>query len=149
MSTSSKPDSCAWLMPILTVKAVMASLDFYEKAFGFQRGVTIPDEHGTISYADMLYKGVQVVMMMPEGVWGGQSRTPASSAMESPVNLFVYCDNVDELCAQARQANAEIVSEPEDMFWGDRTCCIKDPDGHTWTFATHIADVDVEKMATK
>jgi uncharacterized glyoxalase superfamily protein PhnB len=149
MSTPSKPDSCPWLMPMLTVTDVMASLDFYEKAFGFTRGMTMPDEEGRISYADMLYKGMQVVMMMPEGAWGSQARTPVSSAVESPVGLYVYCDNVDELCKQAGSAHAEIVNEPETMFWGDRTSCIKDPDGHTWTFATHVADVDLEDMEAK
>jgi len=149
MNTSSKPDSCAWLMPMLTVRDVMASLDFYEKAFGFTRGMTMADDEGTTSYADMLYKGKQVVMMMSEGAWGSKSRAPVSSTIESPVSLYVYCDNVDELWKQAGAAQAAIVNEPEDMFWGDRTCCIKDPDGHIWTFATHITDVDLDNLNAK
>ncbi len=149
MTVPSKPDSCAWLMPMLTVRDVLASLDFYEKAFGFERGMTMPDEQGNIAYADMLYKGMQVVMMMPEGAWGSQTKAPASNGVDSPVNLYVYCDNVDVLCEQAQQAQASIINKPEDMFWGDRTSCIKDPDGHMWTFATHIADVELDNMAAK
>ena len=95
MSTSNKPENCPWLMPMLTVKDVLKSLDFYEQAFGFERGMTMPDEQGTLAYADMLYKGMQVIMMMPEGAWGNQTKTPATSTIESAVTLYVYCDDVD------------------------------------------------------
>ncbi len=149
MNAASKPESCQWLMPILTVKDVNASLDFYEKAFGFKPGLAMPDDNGTIAYADMQYKGTQVLMMMYEGAFGSTSRTPLNTAVESPVGLYVYCDNVDALYTQAVNAQAQVINAPEDMFWGDRTTCIKDPDGHTWTFATHIADVDLENDAKK
>jgi PhnB protein len=35
---------------------------------------------------------------------------------------------------------------PQDMFWGDRMCNLLDPDGHSWSFATNVADFDPSKV---
>jgi PhnB protein len=49
----------------------------------------------------------------------------------------VYCDDVDALCKRAEAAGATVESPPADMFWGDRTCTLVDPDGYKWCFGTH------------
>ena len=36
---------------------------------------------------------------------------------------------------------------PRDMFWGDRYASVKDPFGHSWTFATHVRDLSPEELA--
>ena len=48
--------------------------------------------------------------------------------------------------AQAKAAGAEILNEPEDMFWGDRTVMLRDPDGYKWMFATKVGEFDPSKM---
>ena len=35
------------------------------------------------------------------------------------------------------------------MFWGDRCGTVVDPDGYTWTVATHIANPTPEEMKKK
>ena len=42
-----KPDNMPWLTPYLTVKDAKASLAFYEQAFGFEPGMTLPAADGT------------------------------------------------------------------------------------------------------
>jgi len=53
---------------------------------------------------------------------------------------------VDAHFTRARSAGAEILAEPEDMFWGDRTYVAEDPEGHRWTFAQHVRDLLPEDM---
>jgi PhnB protein len=36
-----------------------------------------------------------------------------------------------------------------DMFWGDRTGTIVDPDGNTWMIATHKAEPTPQEMKKK
>jgi uncharacterized glyoxalase superfamily protein PhnB len=48
---------------------------------------------------------------------------------------------VDEHCDRARAAGAVITAEPEDQFYGDRTYRAVDPEGHSWSFSTHVRDV--------
>ena len=55
---------------------------------------------------------------------------------------MVIVDDVDAHYARAVAAGAEILAEPTDMEYGEREYTALDLDGHRWTFAQHIADVD-------
>jgi lactoylglutathione lyase len=46
------------------------------------------------------------------------------------VELCVYVDDVDQIYEQARRNKFEIVADPADMPWGERTAWIADPDGN-------------------
>jgi hypothetical protein len=71
-------------------------------------------------------------------VAAGAPREPAGAKDGAPpVSLYCYCDDVDAVAASARLAGARVVEEPADKFYGDRTCLLIDPDGHSWAFATH------------
>jgi len=142
-----KPEGAPWLIPMLTVKDVPESIKFYEKAFGFSAEMTMPDDNGKIVYASMNYKGQLLFMLMPEGAWESTALAPASNNVEPPVSLYVYCDDVDALYKQATASNARSKGEPEEMFWGDRTSCLKDPDGHNWTFATKVKECTAPETA--
>lgn len=61
--------------------------------------------------------------------------------------LIVFVDDVDGHFARAKAAGANIVSEPEDQFWGDRRYEALDPEGHLWSFHEHIRDVSREEMS--
>lgn len=48
---------------------------------------------------------------------------------------------MDTTIAKAVAIGAEVKSQPEDKFYGDRSGTLVDPFGHTWHIATHIEDV--------
>ena len=116
-----------------------AALDFYQRAFGFEkRGVsTAPD--GSILHAEMRWQEA-LILFGPEGAYCGESKAPVSSGIHPPVTLYVYCPDVDQLYARAIAAGAHGVMAPENTSWGDRMCQLTDPDGHTWCFATHLGE---------
>jgi len=140
MPKMAKDDTMPWISPAITVKDVEAGLKFYADAFSFEPAGSMQDDDGNTNYAHMLYKGQMVLMMMPEMSWGKNCRTPASTGVEAPIGLYVYCDDVDVLYQQAKQSGAKVVEEPVDMFWGDRLARLQDPDGYVWTFATKVAE---------
>lgn len=144
MTKQVKDDGMPWISPMLTVQDVDASLKFYAEAFGFEPGGTMPDDDGNTNYANMMYKGQMVLMMMPEKSWGNDAVTPNTSATPTPVSLYVYCDDVDARYAQAKKTGATVLEEPADMFWGDRLTRLQDPDGHVWSFAIKVADYQPE-----
>jgi len=148
MSKQAKDDAMPWISPMLTVKDVDASLKFYAEAFGFESGGSIQDEAGKTNYANMMYKGQMVLMMMPEQSWGSPAVAPNTSGTPSPVGLYVYCDDVDARYEQAKQAGAMVLEQPTDMFWGDRVTRLQDSDGHVWNFATKVFDYQPEGAAT-
>jgi uncharacterized glyoxalase superfamily protein PhnB len=47
--------------------------------------------------------------------------------------------------ARAAAAGAEIVQQPTDQFYGDRTYRARDPEGHVWTFAQTVRRVSREE----
>ncbi|MGF1642773.1 MAG: VOC family protein [Thiotrichales bacterium] len=135
-----KPDNARRIVPFLTVSAPGVSLAFYTSAFGFkpEHDEIITHPNGEIVHASMRYKGKTVVMFAPEGAWSHPAKTPKHTGQPCPVGLYVYCDNVDMLYETALRHGAIANEPPSDAFWGDRVARLDDPDGYTWTFATHV-----------
>jgi len=139
------PDNIAYLTPYLTVRDAEAMIDFYERAFGFVRSELMPGEDGKPVHVSMTYLGTETVMFAPENTQQ-PCRAPATSGVQVPINLYLYCEDVDSFIARAEKAGATIISKPEDMFWGDRIAQVEDPDGYRWTFATKVAEFDPAKI---
>ena len=110
----------------LAVANVGASMAFLERAFGFTRGVVLPDNDGQIRYAEMRH-GESAIMLVPKG--------DTNTASAGIAALYTYVNDVERAAEQARQAGAG-VSEPENRPWGDRTAVVTDPDGYRWVLAT-------------
>jgi uncharacterized glyoxalase superfamily protein PhnB len=121
-----------------------AALDWLAKAFGFELRMSMPGPDGGVMHAEMQVAD-SVVMMSPTSSTE-EWHSPKSLGGSVTQSLYVYVDDLDVHCARARGADAEILSEPEDMFWGDRTYVAKDLEGHRWTFAQHTRDVAPEDM---
>jgi uncharacterized glyoxalase superfamily protein PhnB len=131
------------LMPYLFYRDLRAALEWLAKAFGFETLMTLPGPDGQIVHAEMRFRDA-VIMMGPASEERG-----ARSPRELPgVNqsLYLYVDDVDAHFRRAREAGARIMSEPDDMFWGDRMYYAQDCEGHHWNFAQHVRDVAPEDM---
>lgn len=130
----------AWTVTCLTVKDIVKAMDFYEKAFGFEKGLTLPGPDGKIMHGNMRYQGKVVLMLAQEGHCDAKS--PATAHREPSSGVYVYHHDTDALYLRAVKAGAEVVRPPQDMFWGDRVTNLKDPDGYNWMFGTHLRDFD-------
>ena len=127
-----------WISPYLIVKDVDAAVTRYAQAFEFQpTDEIIKDDTGKTVHAKMEYKS-GVVMMGAEGAFGKSILAPISQNITSPVGIYVYCQDVDQLFQRATELGMVVTQELEDMFWGDRMCAFTDPDGHRWSFATQV-----------
>lgn len=110
----------------LAVANVAASMEFLERAFGFARGVTLPDPDGQLRYAEVRH-GSSVLMLVRKG-----DDTSPTGGMPA---LYAYVPDVDRALVQARDAGAG-VTDAEERPWGDRVAAITDPDGYRWVLAT-------------
>jgi uncharacterized glyoxalase superfamily protein PhnB len=110
----------------LAVADVGAAMEFLERAFGFARGVVLPDGDGALRYAEMRH-GDSVVMLIRKG--------DAVTASGGAAALYTYVTDVDRVVAQAREAGGG-VGDVEDKPWGDRVAVVTDPDGYRWVLAT-------------
>ena len=130
------PPGTTWMSPYITVSDVEKASDFYQAAFTFEKTNLMPGEDGSIVHGEMKYKD-QLIMLGKAGAYGGITQSPAMSGTESPMNLYLYCANVDEFYKKAVAAGAKSLAAPEDMFWGDRMCRLQDSEGYLWCFATY------------
>jgi len=136
-----KPHDIPGLFPYLTVRDAGKAIDFYKEAFGFQlRSEPAKDEQGTIQHAEMKFGDDVIVMFASEGAFGSTRTAPASQGISPSLVIYIYCTDVDNLHKKAVAHGAKSTIQPNDGFWGDRFCCLVDPDGHEWMFATNIAD---------
>jgi uncharacterized glyoxalase superfamily protein PhnB len=126
------------ISPYLTVRNVTEAVQFYEKAFRFKVSEIKSDEDEIGLHAEMSYKG-QLIMCGKEGAYGSSLKAPATSGVESPITLCLYCDDVDTFYRNALAQGAKSISAPENMFWGYRICRLQDPDAYTWCFMTPMA----------
>ena len=137
-----KAKGMGWLSPHMIVTNVKTSLKFYEEAFGFKTHLSLPDKEGNIIHGEMLHK--DVVMMLGLESESEGTKSPKSLG-GTPVRFYLYVDNIEQQFERARAAGAQVETELEDQFWGDRTCVFICPEGHHWTFAQNVADFDPSK----
>ena len=132
------PQGYHTVTPNIVVPDAAKALDFYKKAFDAEETLRMPGPDGRIIHAEMRI-GDSVIMLMDEMPEMG-SKSPLSLG-GSPVNFYVYVQDVDSAWERAVNAGAKVVMPLGDMFWGDRTGRLHDPFGHSWSLAQHVADL--------
>lgn len=119
-----------------------AATEWLADAFGFELTMAIEDPQGDPlnSHYEMSCEGRGRVMI--GGEWSERMCSPQSANAKNTQRVHVYLDDdVDAHCEHARQAGAEIVAEPSDQFYGDRTYRVLDCEGHEWSFAQQVRNV--------
>jgi len=134
------------IMPFLYIAGAASAVEFYQRVFGASVLMREQEPSGIVSHA-MLKMGDTTVMLsdptsadVKENDTHGLSRTPHSYG-GSPVHLYIYVADVDEVVKRAIGAGAKVIDQVEDRDWGDRCGGIEDPYGHVWWVGTPIKDV--------
>lgn len=126
-----------------------AALAWLERAFGFEITMAIegPPEAPQMCHYEMSAGGQGRIMI--GGQWDERVRSPKGvGGVNTQVVHVLLEGDLDGHCERARAAGAQIIGEPTEQFYGDRTYRAADVEGHWWTFAVHVRDVsrsDAEK----
>jgi PhnB protein len=131
------------VMPYLHYEDSDAALEFLVNAFGFTEKVRMTGDDGRVNHAEVQMNDGVIMFGTPPGDY----KNPAKLGGKTQ-SIYVYVDDVDMHYERAKQADAKIVREPEDQFYGDRNYGVEDPEGHEWYFGTHVRDVSPEEMQT-
>lgn len=140
------PEGASVVIPRLFCRDPAALLEFCVTVLGATERVRRPDADGKVAHALIT---IGPAMVMIESEWPGISSRAPSTDGSSPVVLYVYVENVDEVVSRALIAGARILQPLTDQFWGDRTAWIADPSGHVWTFATRIEETTEEERQAR
>jgi uncharacterized glyoxalase superfamily protein PhnB len=132
------------IVPMIAYEDTAAALDWLALAFGFNEReasrYTEPD--GTITHAEMELGGGVIMLATPTPDYQSPKHHAEVceharkwSAVPYVIDgLHVQVDDVDAHFRQARDAGAEILSEPEDQPYGERVYRVADIEGHRWMF---------------
>lgn len=142
-----KPSPPGWprLSSCLYYTDPAAAIDFLERAFGFETRLCIEGEGGAIVHSELVY-GDAVVMVGGDRSERGPdpyAASPRAVGGRNTQSLFLYVDDVDAHCAQARAAGATVLMEPRDSdygeeYWADRSYEALDLEGHRWWFSHRV-----------
>jgi uncharacterized glyoxalase superfamily protein PhnB len=131
------------LMSAVAYRDPKAALKFLEAAFGFELFMLIEDDAGNLAHSEMRL-GNSALMVGYE--WSDEYKSPASIGGKVTQSIHIQIESdIDGHCARARAAGMEILMEPSDQFYGDRTYRCRDPEGHIWTVGQTVRAVSREE----
>jgi len=134
------------VMPQLVVSPCAEALEFYERAFGAQLGMSMPGPDGLLMHAEMSIGGSIIMLADEVSMPGEVVRRSPKNAGAITGGVMLYVEDVDAVFQRALAEGAKSLREPTDEFWGDRFAQLQDPFGHVWSMATHVRDVSLEEM---
>ncbi|MDA1077141.1 MAG: VOC family protein [Proteobacteria bacterium] len=127
----------------ICVKNVKEAIDFYKSAFGAREHYLLTSPDGRVGHAE-LYLGNNILMLAEEFPEVGFS-APKTGEIP-PVSIHLHVDNADDMFKAALAAGGIAEREPQDQFYGERSCSLRDPFGYRWMLGHSVEDVSVDEM---
>ena len=121
------------LIPNLMVEDVNKTAEYYQKTFGFEIVMTVPDG-GVFDFAMLKLDNVTIMFQSMKSFI---EALPEYKDQKAGGTLFLYFDveNLDKIYNEAKIADAEIVVDINTTFYGTREFTMKDCDGYLLIFA--------------
>ena len=131
-------------IPSVIYRDNRAALKWLQQAFGFEPSEVLTDSQDNIVHAEMTHEGGVVMVGSEFTSW---AKSPASVGDCNTQRIHVRIDkDIDGHCARARAAGAQILLEPADQFYGDRTYIAIDLEGHRWSFFQQVKQVSSSEI---
>lgn len=134
------------MQPRITI--ITLGVDDLERSVAFYReGLGLPTEgiigtefeNGAVAFFEL--QGLKLALWPKKSLAAdtGLPMQPSSSLEFTIAHNVASKREVDELLAQAENAGAAIVKDPQDTFYGGYAGYFQDPDGHLWEIAWNPA----------
>lgn len=134
--TNPIPDGYTTVTPWLISRDTAGLIDFVIKAFDAEPlGDPVRNEDGGIGHAEVRIGNAIVMMFDAHPDWP-----------PTPGFLRLYVPDADETFRRALAAGAATVTEPTELFWGDRVGRLRDPFGHLWWIQERVVELELDEM---
>jgi PhnB protein len=137
------PEGFHTVTPYMTIKDAASAIEFYKEAFGATEIFRWAEPDGHVRHAEIVI-GDSPIMLTDEAPEFGMNGPQSLGG--SPVHVFLYVEDVDELFARAIAAGATELMPVENSEDGDRRGGVTDPFGHVWYIGTHIEGISREEL---
>lgn len=131
------------LFPYLRVKNAGKAIEFYTRAFGVTEKYRLTEPSGRIGHCELDFGGTIVMLSeeYPELGFVGPQTIGGTS-----MSIHLHVDDCDAAIRRAVSEGAELIREPSDAFYGERSGTVRDPFGHEWMIGHSIEEVTPEEM---
>jgi predicted lactoylglutathione lyase len=122
------------MVVVLPTADRLRSFAFYAKGLGFEPVGEVAEDGIPEPLQLVLNDGVRLMLVPTGGFgWVTSNRPTAPPEVSECLLVLTVADQhaVRELLERARNADAEVVSEPAQQPWG-YSAAFADPDGHVW-----------------
>lgn len=143
MSVRPIPDGQHSLTVYMGVSPAAEAIEFYKKAFGAKEMFRLDAPGGRVGHAELQIGDSRMMLAEPCDQGGFGSPTPGG---KTSFAMHLYVPDVDEQFKRAVDAGATVVTEVQDMFYGDRNGSVRDPFGHLWFIGTHKEDLTPDEI---
>jgi uncharacterized glyoxalase superfamily protein PhnB len=118
-----------YLSPLLAVRDMKKTIDFYTKSLGFELKMAFPSAENP-EYADIIKDGM-VLMFIPAKNHGIDTKEKFGTG----VYLYMQIDgDIDQYYAELKKKGVKIAVEIKDEPFGVRDFTIEDADGYKLAF---------------
>ncbi|MBT2208213.1 VOC family protein [Actinomadura sp. NEAU-AAG7] len=131
------PDGYTTVTPWIVTKDTAGLIDFITEAFGAEELSRLDVGDGVIGHAEARI-GDAIVMMFD-----------SPFAIETPGLLRLFVDDADAVVRRAVGAGATVVTEPTELFWGDKVGRVRDPLGNLWWIQQRLAEPTPDEIAAR
>lgn len=118
--------------PILHVKSVEPSLEFWTKRFGLKTTIQVP-EGDHIGFAAVENESIELMFQTYEGMKADSSNPLARAVDQGP--SFVFMEVADINAVSDALKGAEIIQELHETFYEAKEIVAKEPGGHFVIFS--------------
>ena len=127
----------------LRLRNAAEAIDFYTKAFGATEKFRLTEPSGRIGHAELDFGGTTLMLSdeYPELGFKGPQTVGATT-----MSIHLHVDDADEVIRRAVAAGAEVLRQPQDQFYGERSGTVRDPFGHEWNVGHEIEKVTPDEM---
>jgi PhnB protein len=142
MTDKPAPSGSPQLTTFFTANDAAAAIEFYVSVFGATVVTRFEGPDGRVAHADVRLG--DALFQVGEAAPDMGLMPPLTEG--NNFTMTFWTADPDETFTRAVDAGATALSEPGDMFSGDRMGVIRDPAGIRWCLARHDRDVSPEEI---
>jgi uncharacterized glyoxalase superfamily protein PhnB len=117
------------ISPMLAVRNMKQSIEFYKNSLGFKMGMAFPDADNP-EYTDLSKDGMVLMFIPVENVGVGKVER-----LGIGVNIYMQIDgDIDEYYNELKNKGVKILVDIKDEPYGIRDFTVEDIDGYKLTF---------------
>lgn len=116
--------------PLITVKDINKSVDFYENLLGFKKNVVLKNDDGSLRYVDFIV-GTSVIMLAPETSRSYDVQQDYRNQKGIGIELYIDIDeDIKTLFEDLKSKGLTFIKELYETPWQTYQFHFKDPDGY-------------------